>query len=59
MDPGQILSGFQKATKILEPREVAGRNFILLGGVQEHAPLENFENQVSQIGGNWISDYLF
>ena len=32
--------------------------FVLLGG-PGHAPSENFENQVSQIDGNWITDYLF
>ena len=42
-DPGQILSGF--------------RNFCPAG--PGHAPLEIFENQVSQISGNWITGYLF
>ena len=27
--------------------------------VPGHAPWEIFENQVSQISGNWITDYLF
>ena len=28
-------------------------------GVRGHDPPEKFENQVSQIDGKWISDYLF
>ena len=37
---------------------VGSEIFLLLGG-PGHAPSENFENQVSQIGGNWITNYLF
>ena len=33
--------------------------FLSCQGGPGYAPSEIFENQVSQIGGNWITDYLF
>ena len=35
---------------------MADRNYCHARGVQGHGPPENFENQVSQIGQNCISD---
>ena len=65
LPPETFLSNFQVKFKMGSERiqkfwNAAKRRakiFVLLGGSE--APLENFENQVSKIGGNWISDYLF
>ena len=41
--------GSKQNTKIWDCHEVADQIFVLLGGLR-HGPLENVENQASQIG---------